>query len=68
MTRRVPMPSELLARKEELEAARAEMSDHERERMRLAALASNRYLLHEFAVTRVPDAAGLRTAGGVPAS
>ncbi len=51
MTRRVPMPAELVARKAELEAARAQLTDQERERIRLASLRSNRYLLHEFALS-----------------
>lgn len=48
--KRVPMPAGLLCRREELERIRAELMPEVRERMRLAALRSNRYLLHEIAL------------------
>jgi hypothetical protein len=54
------MPAELIARRAELEAARAQLSDAERERVRQGALRSNRYLLHEFALRQNQCAKGAR--------
>ncbi len=58
MTRRIPMPSEMLARKAELEAARAQLTDQEREQIRQRAVRSSRYLLHEFALSQNGRAKG----------
>ncbi len=58
MTRRVPMPAELVARRSELEAARAQLTEQDRERIRLASLRSNRYVLHEFALAQNGRAKG----------
>ena len=48
--KRVPFPAELLPRKDELQRALNQLPADERERVRLAALRSNRYLWHEVAM------------------
>ena len=48
--KRIPFPAELLARKDELQRALNQLPAEERERVRLAALRSNRYLLHEVSI------------------
>ena len=50
MIRRIPMPEEVLKRREELEQIRSGLSAEERERIRQRAFRSGRYLLHETAL------------------
>jgi len=48
MEKRVPMPDDVLARLPELQREYAALPVEERERIRLAALRSQRYLMHEW--------------------
>jgi hypothetical protein len=64
-TRRIPMPADLLALKPDLEQLRAQLTEAQREEIRLASLRSGRYLLHEIALRFLFHAGSKRRAAAV---